>query len=283
MILAGGVDMAPKLHAVVGQFGPGYVADALGKSEAVVLGVVGGRVEPDEDFVDRLVVLCRMFEGVVDWSKGLSSAAIVGGAVAGVAEEGAEGSGTEVEVGEGVLYDPVAGSVEDLESVVAKSPLGVPAPGLTAGERESRRRDNLWAAREVALMSQASLVADEKDLLYAMGVVNQIELALIMVFGESVPDRNRPWDSFRRQKEIYIRMVRRNRIQRDLKRETSGLKGFLNSVRGKKPLTAKELYARMQDYVDDMMSIGDEVEIRHNVLDGMKDFMEGGPMMRRSR
>ncbi len=144
-----------------------------------------------------------------------------------------------------------------------------------------RKLENLWAARDLAFMSQVALGMDEMEVLYAMGLVNQIELALIMLFRQSVPDRSLRWDEFRRQKEIYIRVVRRNRIERDLKRERSGFRGLLNSLRGQKPLSSRDLYGKLFLYVDDMVGLMEQEKPGRDVLEGVRDYMEGGPMMRR--
>ena len=177
-----------------------------------------------------------------------------------------------------VTHQPSVGLVEDFLDQVQKGAavVQVPAPGVTWTESQTQKMESLWAARDLALMTQFSLRVDETELLYAMGLVNQIELALIMMYGQSVPDRNRHWDDSRRHKEIYIRMVRRNRIQRDLKREMGGFKGLVRSLKGQRTVSAKDLYARLFLYVDDMMALAEQGKPSNSMAEGVREFMGNG-------
>ena len=177
----------------------------------------------------------------------------------------------------GVTLNPVAGAVAEYAAIAAANPVAVPL-GQTLSEARLRQMENLWGARDMAVMTQFSVGIDEREALFAMGLVNQIELALIMMFGQSVPDRTRRWDELRTQKEIYIRLVRRNRIERELKRERSGLRGIMNTVRGRRPLSPREVYARLTEYVDDMVSIMEIGNPGEDTVRTVRDFMEGGPM-----
>ena len=275
-MVGAGADTVSRLHALVGQFGPAGVAEGLGIDEEMLYGMMSGKREMERGMEERFALLCGSLGDAVDWSVGgvgaIAVMDVVGGGVAG---------GEEVEVAEGVYHDPVAGAVEDFTALLEVSPVGVPAPGITWTEAQARKLENLWAARDLAFMSQVALGLDEMEVLYAMGLVNQIELALIMLFRQSVPDRSRRWDEFRRQKEIYIRVVRRNRIERDLKRERSGFRGLLNSLRGQKPLSSRDLYGKLFLYVDDMVGLMEQEKPGRDVLEGVRDYMEGGPMMRR--
>ena len=183
--------------------------------------------------------------------------------------------GDGMEVAPGVRYNPLPGAVSDYTDMVQETGVSLPAPGETAGEQWDRRLNNLWAARDLAIKTQFAIGVDETDMLYALGLVNEIELALIMMFRQSVPERGRRWDEYRRQKEIYVRMVRKNRIQRNIKKERAGLKGFFSRVRGDKPMSARDMVDRLIVYVDDMEFVMDEGRVSERLMRGVRDFMGG--------
>ena len=301
-------DTGARLHALVAQFGPERISEGLGVEKEFLFAVMSGQTVMEADLGERFELLCRSLSDAVDWRAGVLGAMAAatprsgagswegedaGSDRTGVGEEvvgeggfayGAGGEAVEgAEVAPGLAHQPTVGIVEEFLELVEEGSVQLPAPGMTWTESQAQRMENLWAARELALMTQFSLRMDETELLYAMGLVNQIELALIMMFGQSVPDRNRHWDEFRRQKEIYIRMVRRNRIQRDLRREMGGFKGLLRSLRGQKTVSAKDLYARLFLYVDDMVSLADQGMPQGSVMDGVRNFMDGGSVGRRRR
>ena len=273
-------EMVGRLHALVAQLGPAGVASALGVEDEFVLSVMAGVAVLDGECMERFVLICESMEGVVEWNAGMVGAMAAGRALAAEEEAGLDfDEEAGVEVGEGVYYNPMVGMVSDFTEIAEESPVAVMAPGATRAEQDAKKLENLWAARDLALMTQFSLGPDETELLYAMGTVNEIELALIMMFRQSVPDRNRHWDEFRRQKEIYIRMVRKNRIERDLKRENSGFKGLLKRIRGEKPLNSRDLFSRLTAYVDDMSWFMEDGRVGKNALQGVRELMDGGPRM----
>ena len=275
-----------RLCALVAQFGPEGVAASMGVEEEFVFALMSGGGVFDADTLEQLDVVCKSVSDVVDWSKGDGAAVFVTGAVTDDVEEvGAEGfesmpdpDGDGEEVADGVRYNPIPGRVAEYAELAEGSGVVLPAPGETAGEQWGRQLNNLWAARDLALMTQFAIGVEEMDMLYALGLVNEIELALIMMFRQSVPERGRRWDEYRRQKEIYVRMVRKNRIQRNLRKERSGLKGLVSRVKGEKPLSARDMFDRLMVYVDDMNYVMDEGKVTERLTRGVREFMEGGLM-----
>ena len=276
-------DEMRRVHALVAQLGPDSIAASLGVDIEHVYALMSGKAVFDEEVLEQLEVLCRSVSDVVDWSKGEAAAVFVAGLDDGDVEEiGGAGfeeepdlDGEGPEVSPGLRYNPLPGAVSDYTDLVQETGVSLPAPGETAGEQWDRRLNNLWAARDLAIMTQFAIGVDETDMLYALGLVNEIELALIMMFRQSVPERGRRWDEYRRQKEIYVRMVRKNRIQRNIKKERAGLKGFFSRVRGDKPMSARDMVDRLMVYVDDMEFVMDEGRVSERLMRGVRDFLGG--------
>ena len=280
-----------RVHAVVQKFVPSFVAASMGLEEEHLFALMAGQAVWDEDVVERLAAVCNSVSDVVDWSVGERAAIFVsGGDVEDVEEAGAAGfpvqadevpgygavapvdlEGPGVQVADGLYHNPVVGPVSEFSEMVAESGVSVLSPGATAAEQYERRLENLWAARDLAIMTQFAIGVEDSDILYALGLVNEIELALIMMFRQTVPKGGRPWDEYRRQKEIYVRMVRKNRIQRNLKKERSGWRGLVSRVKREKPMSARDMFNRLMVYVDDMEAVMDE----ERLLRGVRDFMGG--------
>ena len=277
-----------RVHALVDKFGSDSVAGGMGLDKEHVFALMSGQAVWDEDVVARLDILCNSLSDVVDWSVGERAAFFVAGLPGGDVEEVGAG-GFEVRQGydhgddedpddgaAGDSYPTSADSAREFTDMVRGTGVSVLAPGATAAEQFDLRLENLWAARDLAIMTQFAIGVDEREMLYALGVVNEIELALIMMFRQSVPERGRRWDEYRRQKEIYVRMVRKNRIQRDLKRQQSGWKGIVAKARGDKPMSARDMFDRLKVYVDDVQYVMDESNLSERLMDGMREFMGGG-------
>ena len=284
-----------RVHALVHKFGPSSVAAGMGLEEEHLFALMSGQAVWDEDVVDRLSAVCNSVSDVVDWSVGERAAIFVsGGDVEDVEEAGAAGfpvyqdevpgyesgapvdlDGSGVQVAEGLYHNPVVGAVSQFTEMVRESGVSVLSPGATAGEQYERRLENLWAARDLAIMTQFAIGVEDSDILYALGLVNEIELALIMMFRQEVPRGGRPWDEYRRQKEIYVRMVRKNRIQRNLKKERSGWRGLVSKAKGEKPMSARDMFSRLMVYVDEMEAVMDEERLSERLLRGVRDFMGG--------
>lgn len=284
-----------RVHALVHKFGPSYVAASMGLEEELLFALMSGQAVWDENVVDRLSAVCNSVSDVVDWSVGERAAVFVsGGDLEDVEEAGAAGfpveygeapgyeggdpvdlDGPGVRVTEGLCHNPVVGAVSELSEFVRESGVSVLSPGATAAEQFERRLENLWAARDLAIMTQFAIGVEDGDILYALGLVNEIELALIMMFRQEVPRGGRRWDEYRRQKEIYVRMVRKNRIQRNLKKERSGWRGLVSKVKGEKPMSARDMFNRLMVYVDDMEAVMDEERLSERLLRGVRDFVGG--------
>ena len=76
----------------------------------------------------------------------------------------------------------------------------------------------------------------------ALGLVTQIELALITYFRESLPEPGQNWDAQKWAKEIERRLARLRWVEQQQNDEDSGLKGVWNRVRGRGKPSGKELY-----------------------------------------
>ena len=87
----------------------------------------------------------------------------------------------------------------------------------------------------------------------ALGLVTQIELALITCFRESLPEPGQNWDAQKRAREIERRLARLRWVEQQQNDEDSGLKGVWNRVRGRRRPTAKQLYDRMIENADAMI------------------------------
>lgn len=103
---------------------------------------------------------------------------------------------------------------------------------------------------------QMDMSLSERAVLEQMGLMLQIELALIMYFGESVPETGQHWDTERRTREMLLRVKRLRWVQAKQAEEFKGLRGVMAWVFGSKPKTGKELFALMLKEVDEMRSMG---------------------------
>ena len=166
--------------------------------------------------------------------------------------------------------------------------LDVELPGLGVVARSNvswadgmeRKRIALRSARAVAVMTQFRLGMDYQETVAALGLVTQIELALVSFFGESVPEPGMAWDAERRAREVDKRLARLRWVEREQAEEFSGLRGMLNALKGKRRVSGKELYQRMVDEADvmlDMMKTGNKrLDVMGEVFryTGMDHFTE---------
>ncbi len=94
----------------------------------------------------------------------------------------------------------------------------------------------------------------------ALGLVSQIELALIAYFRESVPEPRQTWDGHRRAREIERRLARLRWVEHEQEKERKGVRGMWNWLVGKEQLSGKMLFDKMIEHADGMLAA-----MRHGV------------------
>ena len=155
------------------------------------------------------------------------------------------------------------------------------APTQSWGEEIERKRISLRSARALALISQFRLGVKYQERVAALGLVTQIELALISFFQESAPEPGVAWDGERRAREIERRLARLRWVEREQEREYGWLKWVWNRLVGRHKVSGKELYQRMLREADGMlepMRMGeDEADVPQEVMrySGVGDTTEG--------
>ena len=81
-------------------------------------------------------------------------------------------------------------------------------PGVGWMDEQEKKRVSLRNARALAVMTMFRLGMKYEEQVAALGLVSQIELALIAYFRDSVPEPGQTWDSHRRAREIERRLAR---------------------------------------------------------------------------
>ena len=156
-------------------------------------------------------------------------------------------------VGDGMLEGMVGVDVDgDGEMDVVFPVVGAVSTGEGWDEWMERKRVSLWTSRSLALMTQFRMGMRHDEQVAALELVTRIELALISAFKESVPEPGMRWNGEKRDREIQKRLARLRWVARE--REYGGLKGFLNRMIGRERLSGKELYQRMMEGADEMLS-----------------------------
>ena len=242
-----GVSQERKLLVLVKQLGFSAVAENLGVTNAGLQELLEGRGELDVRGEEGLARICAVMGEAVAWWD------LEGQAAPEVHGNGAGGAWTpeEEEVLEEVLYH--AYSEGELVPATAAGRKGEPraeevavlAPVRTeTWEQElERRRQVLWRALDLSVLSQFRLGMPRRQQLEAMVVVIQLELALIMNYNESVPDPGVRWDLERRHREIERRLARKRWAEEEL-RKAKGPLGYLARWLGVEG-SGKELYQQM--------------------------------------
>ena len=149
--------------------------------------------------------------------------------------------------------------------------------GMSWMEQQERRRMSLRNAHAMATMTQYRIGMTHLETVTALGLVTQIELALITCFRESLPEPGRNWDSQKRAREIERRLARLRWVEQEQEREDSGLKGMWNRVRGRGRPSGKELYERMVKNADTMIMGMQEPDRDDDVLAEALRFTGVGP------
>ena len=249
------------LPALVGQYGPEKVMACLGIDREHLLVLMCGLTAMAPDLVERLKTWAQPLGDSLEWSTGGLGA---------MAPDLVEG-------------DPDAGR----SPVVAGEDLEL-APGTPRGRTLSEARqqmelENLWKIWDIVYRAQYWAEINEREKQYVSRLVNQVELALIHKFGQTLPGREeRPWDDRRRHNEIQLRERRLGWIEGQLKREWSGFRVILNLVRGWLPLSTLEVCALLQKHGGGNMVLileigGPETGWPYTER-GFREFLEGGPV-----
>ena len=150
-------------------------------------------------------------------------------------------------------------------------------PGMAWMEQQERRRMSLRNAHALAIMTQYRIGMTHLETVTSLGLVTQIELALITYFRESLPEPGQNWDSQKRAREIERRLARLRWVEQEQEREDSGLKGMWNRVRGRGRPSGKELYERMVKNADTMIMGMQEPDRDDDVLANVLRFTGVGP------
>ena len=136
---------------------------------------------------------------------------------------------------------------------------------------------SLRNAHALAIMTQYRIGMTHLETVTSLGLVTQIELALITYFRESLPEPGQNWDSQKRAREIERRLARLRWVEQEQEREDSGLKGIWNRVRGRGRPSGKELYERMVKNADTMIMGMQEPDRDDDVLADVLRFTGVGP------
>ena len=149
--------------------------------------------------------------------------------------------------------------------------------GMSWMEQQDRRRTSLRNAHTMATMTQYRIGMTRIETVTALGLVTQIELALITCFRESLPEPGQNWDSQKRAREIERRLARLRWVEQQQNDEDSGLKGVWNRVRGRRRPTAKDLYRKMIENADAMVLGMEEPDRDDDVMAEALRFTGAGP------
>ena len=150
-------------------------------------------------------------------------------------------------------------------------------PGMAWMEQQDRRRTSLRNAHVMATMTQFRIGMTRMETVTALGLVTQIELALITYFRESLPEPGQNWDSQKRAREIERRLARLRWVEQQQNDEDSGLKGVWNRVRGRRKPSGKDLYRKMIENADAMVLGMEEPDRDDDVMAEALLFTGAGP------
>lgn len=222
-----------RLRTVERMFGGVQTAEALGVTPDVLVSLLAGEVEMDPGVLSRLDLMCGGVEDATDF---VGIEAFPGGEV----------GGDEVVVAVDVDGD----GRPDLEL----GGVGLVTRSESWTEELERKRVSFRSARSLALMTQFRLGMPYQQHVAALGLLAQVELALIMFFRESVPEAGVNWGAEQRAREIDRRLARIRWVEREQEKEYTGWRGVWNSLVGRRRLSGKELYALMLEEAEGLMT-----------------------------
>lgn len=231
------------LGALVRQLGEGTVAGALGCSEDGLQDILDGSGDIEDEARRNLEDLCELLNDSAGWAD-LSSQVLAAPLTEVVAPE--VGAVPPPELGLDILPS-------EEEEFLSEVPTAAVRPGETWREEMERTRDSLRRARALAVMTQFRQGMSERERVSSLGLVQEIELALITLFGDSVPEPGEYWNSERRAREQGIRIERLMWVEKMQRREWSGLRGAWNWALGRERLTGADLYNKILEDADAML------------------------------
>ena len=277
--------------------GARIVAENLGVDEEFVARVLAGEEELEEAHVGELEDLFYLVRDVVggDAGSGEPVVAVVDGAGAGARRARAAAAASAAEAAAvdetGGALVPAARSVvvRNVSQVSSDVALGIDLdgdgvadvsmaamvsgrPGVGWKEEQDKRRVSLRNARALAVMTMFRLGMTYEEQVAALGLVSQIELALISYFRESVPEPGQSWDPHRRAREIERRLARLRWVEGEQQKERSGVRGMWNWLIGKPPLTGKMLYDKMIEHADGMLAAMNEERYSKDIMSDVMRF-----------
>ena len=250
------------LHSLVGEE---RLAANMGASVGLLQSLMSGELEvkPDlrawlEEYVNNL-----HGAGLLAGVERYREAAASGGAPAVVGTPGAI-----------ALQAVEEGPPEEQERLQSLFPDGddrvLPPPPLSDQDRQRERmRYSLWNARFLAVVSQFRMNLSPADRYTVMSVVMQLEMCLIMYFGDTPPESGATWDAARRNREVEQRLHRMRWLEQKASETERGLRGMWNWVKGNRRLSGKELFDEMVRLADAEIA-GEEIGPGHVQL-----MMEG--------
>ena len=276
------------------------VAENLGVDEEFVARVLAGEEELEESHVGELEELFYLVRDVVggDARSGEPVVAVVDGAGTGARRARAAAAAAAVAAVEetGGALVPAAGPVvvRNVSQVSSDVALGIDLdgdgvadvsmaamvsgrPGVGWKEEQDKRRVSLRNARALAVMTMFRLGMTYEEQVAALGLVSQIELALISYFRESVPEPGQSWDPHRRAREIERRLARLRWVEGEQQKERSGVRGMWNWLIGKPPLTGKMLYDKMIEHADGMLAAMNEERYSKDIMSDVMRFTGSVP------
>ena len=221
------------LRTIQDELGNEALCENLGLTEGGLSGLMAGEVELDEAALGNLEWLIDSMEDV-----GMGSGL-------GAHDDDDPGPGVD-----GGLALDRRGEVDEEQAV--EHGMALPVKELTYQESRERRKGALWRARNLAIMTQFRLDLSWMEQVNAMGAVTQFELALIMCYGETLPEAGGRWDGERRNREVQRRLARLRWVERQRRQEGRGVKGVINWFKGQRRVSGKEMYQKMMEEADGM-------------------------------
>ena len=275
---AAGLDTL-KLVALVRQLGASQVAESLGVDDDSLRYLVSGDLPMDENISSNLERLCEVMGESLDLedrgdlspaSFAPSSSSSSGKAKPTAAPAADPDYDEDYDYLDGDTLPAPAGGGRSAPTVVMP-PRGV----QTMAEYHEERRKTLWKGRNLAVMTQFHLglsFAEKLDMFY---LVLEIELTLIMAYGDSMPEPGMNWEPERRDAEVQRRLARLRWVDRQREEAYGGMKGFIMRVLGRRRrLSGKELYQQMVDYADDMLGLSDDVELPKSLMGQVDGYLD---------
>ena len=271
------------------------VTENLGVDAEFVARVLAGEEELEEHHVGELEDLFYLVRDVVggDAGSGEPVVAVVDGAGSGARRARAAAAAANEARGAAA---PEVGAivVRNVSQVPSELALGVDLdgdgvadvslaqmvsgrPGVGWKDEQDKRRVSLRDSRALAVMTMFRLGMTYEEQVAALGLVSQIELALISYFRESVPEPGQSWDPHRRAREIERRLARLRWVEGEQQKERSGVRGMWNWLIGKPPLTGKMLYDRMIEHADGMLAAMNEERYDQDVIHQAMRFTGSEP------